>query len=75
MLYPTGDAAALGRELAALVADPDRRSALAAAGRERVARFDWPVVAAAVVRVYQAAMAADPRRVAGTAHTPAGRSG
>jgi phosphatidylinositol alpha-mannosyltransferase len=75
VLFRTGDAAELGRELAALIAEPDRRSALAAAGRERVTRFDWPVVAAAVVRVYQAAMAADPRRVAGTAQTPAGRFG
>lgn len=67
VLFPTGDAAALARELAALLADPDRRAMLTAAGRARVARYDWPVVAASVVRVYQAAMAADPRRVVGAA--------
>lgn len=67
VLFPTGDAEALRRALAALLADPDRRAALTAGGRARVARFDWPVVAAEVVRVYQAAMAADPRRVIGAA--------
>ncbi|MGQ0576400.1 MAG: glycosyltransferase family 4 protein [Pseudonocardia sp.] len=64
VLFPTGDAAALAVELAALLTDPARRAALAAAGRARVARFDWPVVAAAGVRVYRAAAAADPRRPA-----------
>lgn len=63
--FPTGDAAALAAALAALLADPARRARLVAAGRRRVARFDWPVVAASVVRVYRAAMAADPRRVLG----------
>lgn len=67
MLFPTGEAPALARELAALLADPARRAVLREAGRQRVARFDWPVVAASVVRVYQAAVAADPRRVVGAA--------
>jgi phosphatidylinositol alpha-mannosyltransferase len=63
VLFPTGDAGALAAALAALLDDPARRAALAAAGRARAADFDWPVVAAAVLRVYRAAVAADPRRV------------
>ncbi|MGD9529894.1 glycosyltransferase family 4 protein [Pseudonocardia sp.] len=67
LLFPTGDAGALATALRALLADPVRRAGLTRAGRRRVARFDWPVVAASVVRVYRAAMAADPRRVLGEA--------
>ena len=65
VLFPAGDAAALARELAALLDDAPRRAALSAAGRERVAAYAWPVVAADVVRVYRAALAADPGRRAG----------
>jgi phosphatidylinositol alpha-mannosyltransferase len=63
VLSPTGDAAALAERLAALLDDPDRRAALSAAGRVRARDFGWPAVAAAVLRVYRAAIAADPRRV------------
>jgi phosphatidylinositol alpha-mannosyltransferase len=59
-LFPAGDAAALARRLAALLDDAPRRAALTAAGRVRVAAYDWPVVAADVVRVYRAALAASP---------------
>jgi phosphatidylinositol alpha-mannosyltransferase len=62
--FPTGDAAGLAERLAALLDDPRRRAALAAAGRARARDFDWPTVAAAVLRVYRAAIAADPRQVA-----------
>ncbi|MHA6794934.1 glycosyltransferase family 4 protein [Pseudonocardia bannensis] len=62
VLVPTGDAGALAGALGALLDDPARRSALAAAGRLQAADYDWPVVAGAVLRVYQAAVAADPRR-------------
>jgi phosphatidylinositol alpha-mannosyltransferase len=68
--FPTGDARALAAALAALLDDPGRRAALRVAGQARAAEFDWPVVAAAVLRVYRAAIAADPRRVPG--RTPAG---
>ena len=61
-LFPTGDADALAGELATLLDQPERRAALAAAGRTRAVAYDWPVVAAAVERVYRAAVAADPRR-------------
>ena len=63
VVFPTGDAAALAAALAALLDDPARRAALRVAGRARAAGFDWPVVASAVLRVYRAAIAADPRRV------------
>jgi phosphatidylinositol alpha-mannosyltransferase len=63
VLVPTGDEDALAGALRGLLADPARRAALSAAGRERAARFDWSVVAAEVLQVYQAAIAADPRQV------------
>jgi phosphatidylinositol alpha-mannosyltransferase len=63
VLFPTGDAARLAAALAALLDDPGRRAALGAAAQARAGAFDWPVVASAVLRVYQAAVAADPRRV------------
>ncbi|MCE0766648.1 glycosyltransferase family 4 protein [Pseudonocardia kujensis] len=63
VLVPTGDATALATALRALLADRDRRVLLSAAGRMRAADFDWPVVAAQVLQVYQAAVAADPRQV------------
>ena len=44
--------------------DPGRRAVLAAQGRRVVAAYDWPVVAATVVKVYETVVAADPRLVA-----------
>jgi phosphatidylinositol alpha-mannosyltransferase len=64
-LFPTGDAPALARALAGLLDDPARRAAMGAAGAVRAADFGWPAVAAAVERVYRAAVAADPRPVVG----------
>lgn len=63
VLAPVGDPVALAVALRGLAADPGRRSGLAAAGRRRVSAFDWSVVAGQVVRVYEQAIAADPRRV------------
>ncbi|GAA1833780.1 glycosyltransferase family 4 protein [Pseudonocardia ailaonensis] len=63
VLVPPGDAAALAAALGGLLADPLRRAALSAAGRQRAETYDWPVVAAQVLQVYQAAIAADPRQV------------
>jgi phosphatidylinositol alpha-mannosyltransferase len=62
VLFPAGDAAGLAGRLGELLDDPVRRMALAAAGRARARAFAWPEVAAAVARVYRAAIAADPRR-------------
>lgn len=63
MLAATGDAKALADALREVLADPGRRAELSAAGTERVARFDWTRVCDQVVRVYETAIAADPRRV------------
>ncbi len=63
MLTETGDAAALADGLRELLGDPARRASLAAAAGERVAMFDWSVVTTQVLRVYETAIAADPRRV------------
>jgi phosphatidylinositol alpha-mannosyltransferase len=53
VLYPPGDPAALAAALVGLLADPGARQALAAAGRQAVERYDWPLVAAQVVEVYE----------------------
>ena len=63
MLTPVGDAPALGRSLSAVLDDPGRRAVLSAQGRRVVAAYDWPVVAATVVKVYETVVAADPRAV------------
>ena len=62
-LFTTGDAAALTDCLRDLLGDPTRRASLAAAAGERVVIYDWPVVVTQVLRVYETAIAADPRRV------------
>lgn len=62
-LSPVGDGAALARTLGAVLDDPARRAELAAQGRRVVAAYDWPVVAATVVKVYETVIAADPRLV------------
>ena len=63
VLSPVGDPDALADALRALLTDPDRRAEYVADARQRVALFDWSVVAGQVLRVYETAMAADPRRV------------
>ena len=64
MLFETGDPVSLADGLRELLGDPARRTSLAAAAGERVAMFDWSVVVTQVLRVYETAIAADPRRVA-----------
>jgi phosphatidylinositol alpha-mannosyltransferase len=59
-LVTPDDPDALAAGLAALLDDPARRAELAGAGRRRAQRYAWPVVASAVLRVYQAAIAATP---------------
>lgn len=60
VLFPVRDAAALAAALAGLLADPDRRAALVAAGREAVRAYDWPRVALQVLAVYETVVAAAP---------------
>ncbi|ANY09561.1 glycosyltransferase family 4 protein [Pseudonocardia sp. HH130630-07] len=57
---PPADPIALRAALAALLDDGADRAAMAAAGRARVARYDWAVVARDVLQVYRAAIAAAP---------------
>jgi phosphatidylinositol alpha-mannosyltransferase len=56
-LFRTGDAEALAVALAGMLDDPALRSRLAAAGAGAVAPFDWSVIVAQVVRVYDLAIA------------------
>jgi phosphatidylinositol alpha-mannosyltransferase len=70
VLTPVGDPASLAAALRELLTDPERRVALAAQGRRRVTAFDWSVVAGQVVRVYEQAIAADPRRVGESGVSP-----
>ncbi|MEU9819516.1 glycosyltransferase family 4 protein [Pseudonocardia alni] len=60
-LFPPGDDAALAAALTRLLDDGTARARLAAAGRDRAQRYDWPVVASDVLRVYRAAIAGAPR--------------
>ncbi len=53
---PAGDAAALGATLRALLDDPERRTSLAAAAAERVARFDRAEVLAGYLAAYEDAL-------------------
>jgi phosphatidylinositol alpha-mannosyltransferase len=52
-MFPKGDAAALAREAIALLGDPARRSALRAAESQAVRKYDWSVVAADILSVYE----------------------
>ncbi len=55
VLVPPGDAPALTRALDALLADPDRRRALGAAGPARAREFAASSVAQRVLGAYEAA--------------------
>jgi phosphatidyl-myo-inositol alpha-mannosyltransferase len=63
VLFPVGDAVALADALRGLLTDPVRRGALVAAARQRVTAFDWSVLSGQVLRVYEQAIAADPRHI------------
>jgi alpha-1,3-rhamnosyl/mannosyltransferase len=56
LLVPPGDPAAWASALTGLLGDPDRRSALATAGRDRAGRYTWAANAAALAAVYAAAL-------------------
>ncbi|MET3806394.1 phosphatidylinositol alpha-mannosyltransferase [Nakamurella sp. UYEF19] len=63
VLTPVEDAPALAAAIGGLLDDPARRVSMVAAARLAVAAYDWPLVAAKVVRVYETVIAADPRSV------------
>lgn len=63
LLTKVGDPFALADGIATLLDDPLRRDHLVAAAKVAVADFDWAVVAATVVKVYETVIAADPRSV------------
>ncbi|BBY32041.1 alpha-(1-2)-phosphatidylinositol mannosyltransferase [Mycolicibacter minnesotensis] len=52
-LVPVGDHAALAAALIDLLDDDALRASYVAAGSEAVRRFDWPVVADQIIRVYE----------------------
>jgi phosphatidylinositol alpha-mannosyltransferase len=66
VLTPVGDSDALAEALRQLLRDPQRRAELGMAARKRVAIYDWQIVATQILRVYEAAVAADPRSVSAT---------
>ena len=53
VLVRRNDPAALARALCDLLADPERRNALAALGSQVAARYDWQVVARRILAVYE----------------------
>jgi phosphatidylinositol alpha-mannosyltransferase len=57
VLVPVADPAALAAALALLLDDPERRKALAEVGRETVEQYDWSVVTARIVEVYETVVA------------------
>lgn len=63
VLVPIGDAAALAGELRGLLSSPQRLADLSAAGTARVQQYDWSTVCAQILRVYETAVAANPRHV------------
>ena len=56
-LFAAGDPAALADALGRLLDDPAARGRLTAAGRRAVAPFDWSLVSAQILRVYELAIA------------------
>ena len=58
VLVPVGDAAALAKQVALLLEQPERRAELGTRGRARVVeRFAWPRVAEATLAAYRAVLA------------------
>jgi phosphatidyl-myo-inositol alpha-mannosyltransferase len=63
VLFPVNDSAALADGLRNLLRDKQLRDEYVENGRHRVQAFDWSVVAGQVLRVYETAISANPRRV------------
>jgi phosphatidylinositol alpha-mannosyltransferase len=53
VLAPVGDAAALADAIGGLLDAPEERARYVAAGSAAVRRYDWPVVAEQILRVYE----------------------
>jgi phosphatidylinositol alpha-mannosyltransferase len=62
-LFPVGDPVGLAEALRGMLVSPQRRASLRAMARRRVTAFDWTVLSGQVLRVYEQAIAADPRRI------------
>jgi phosphatidylinositol alpha-mannosyltransferase len=62
-LFRTGDGAACAAALGRLLGDPELRQRLAGAGRSVVAGYDWHLVAAQILRVYELVAATTPGTV------------
>ncbi len=58
LLVAPGDPNALSAAIAGLLADPDRASAMGAAGQERAVRYDWSSVARRYLELYESVVAA-----------------
>ena len=69
-MFGTGDPAGCAVALAELLDSPERRAALVAAGRQVVRAYDWPLVAAQIVRVYELTAAVTPGVVTAEQPTP-----
>jgi phosphatidylinositol alpha-mannosyltransferase len=63
-LFPVGDAAALARVLAAMLDNPKPRAAKVRRASAAVQAYDWSVVTAQILQVYETVIASDPRSVA-----------
>ena len=70
--FRTGSRADLASELVALLADDARRPALGVAGQRYARRFDWDLVAADVVAVYETVLEAEAAGQAYAQHVPGG---
>jgi phosphatidylinositol alpha-mannosyltransferase len=66
VLVRRGDPEALARELSALLADPARRAQLSAAGSRAATGYDWSVVAARILAVYETVAPAGGGAVSGS---------
>jgi phosphatidylinositol alpha-mannosyltransferase len=64
VLVPVGDPVALADGLYTVLSDRRRAAELSAAGSKLVWQYDWSTVCDQILRVYETAVAADPRRVA-----------
>jgi len=67
-MFPTGDAHALAKDAIELLGDADERSRLSQAASIAVRRYDWSVVAADILAVYEM-VTVDPTTVSTSVET------